>query len=45
MSDPRPPLLDSLRRQTRADHHALDAHPILVSLVRPGSISTTMPRH
>lgn len=36
MSEPRPPLLDSLRRQTRADHHALDGHPLLVSLVRPG---------
>lgn len=32
----RPPLLDNLRRQTRADHHALDAHPILARLVRPG---------
>jgi heme oxygenase len=34
--DSRPPLLESLRRQTRADHHGLDAHPTLVRLVRPG---------
>lgn len=33
---PRPPLLDSLRRHTRADHHGLDNHPMLVRLVRPG---------
>lgn len=36
MIEPRPPLLDSLRRHTRADHHGLDKHPMLVRLVRPG---------
>lgn len=34
--EPRPPLLDSLRRHTRAEHHGLENHPVMTRLVRPG---------